>query len=195
MNTANDRMPMETSTVRTDTGTTPAARRRTPVLRSAVAGGFAGVIAGCAVLAAAVLYSWLATPEEAWLPMKNVAATWLGVDALIGGAWTVVIVVATHFGNSIAWGIVFGLLMSRPSRRPNVGVTVVAGFIWGMVVWVVMTWLTLPGIDPTMAARVAVQPVWWWWVLHAIYGVVLGAALAVMGAPFLQGNGAVERGM
>lgn len=170
MNTAND-------SIRTDVPA-PAARTRTPIVNSAVAGGIAGLIAGTAVLVAAVLYSWLATPEEAWLPMKNVAATWLGVGALIGGVWTVLIGVATHFGNSIAWGIVFGLLMSR-CRNPVL--TLVAGFVWAMVVYLVMTWVALPWINQTMAARVAVQPVWWWWLLHAIYGVVLGAAFLAVG--------------
>lgn len=182
--------------MRTDTGARPPARTRTPGLQSAVAGGFAGLIAGCAVLAAAVLYSWLATPEEAWLPMKNVAATWLGVGALIGGGGTVVLGVVTHFVNSIVWGIVFGLLMSRfgllMSRSRNAGMSLIAGFIWGMVVWVVMTWVVLPWIDPTMAARVAVQPVWWW-LLHVIYGVVLGAALVVIGSAKPARSRAVER--
>lgn len=164
---------------RADAAVAPATQTRMPLFNSAVSGAIAGLIAGVAVLAAAILYSWLATPEEAWLPMKNVAATWLGLGALIGGGWTVVIGLATHFGNSIAWGIVFGLLMSW---RRNAAVTVIAGFVWGMVVYLVMTWVTLPGIDPTMAARVAVQPIWWWWLLHVIYGVVLGAAwLAVAG--------------
>lgn len=144
----------------------------------ALAGGIAGLIAAIAVLAAAVLYSWLATPEEAWLPMKNVAATWLGVGALIGGGWTVLLGVTSHFANSIAWGIVFGLLMNG---RRNAGVTLLAGFVWGMVIWLVMTWVALPLIDPTMAARVAMEPVWWWWFLHVIYGVVLATALLAVG--------------
>lgn len=178
MNTANDNRRMDAGTVRGDGAVVSADQTRTPLFHSAVAGGIVGLIAGIGVLVAAILYSWLATPEEAWLPMKNVAATWLGVGALIGGGWTVVLGVATHFANSIAWGIVFGLLMRW---RRNAGLTLLAGFVWGMVVYPVMTWVVLPWIDPTMAARVAVQPVWWWWLLHVIYGVVLGVAWLAVG--------------
>jgi len=65
-----------------------------------------------------MLYAGLATPEEAWLPMKNVAATWLGVDALIGGGGTIALGLVTHLCVAIDWGVIFGLQLSRSRSAP-----------------------------------------------------------------------------
>lgn len=138
-------------------------------------GVIAGVLGAAAVALSSMIYATVATPEEGWLPMKMVAATWLGVGALIGGNATVALGLATHFGTSIGWAIVLALLLGR---RRNPGVTLVASFLWGaVVVYFLMTWVVLPHLDPVMSARVAVQPGWWWWLLHAIFGIVVGLSL------------------
>lgn len=138
-----------------------------------------GLIAGTggavAVALASMIHMTVASPEEGWLPMKMVAATWLGVGALIGGNLTVALGLATHFGVSIGWAIVLTLLLGR---RDNPMLTWIAAFLWGaVVVYFLMTWLALPWLDPVMHARVNIAAAWWWWVLHAIYGAVVGLLL------------------
>lgn len=140
-----------------------------------MAGLIAGIAGAVAVALSSMIYATVATPEEGWLPMKMVAATWLGVGALIGGNATVALGLATHFGTSMGWAIVLALLLGR---RRNPVLTLIAGFLWGaVVVYLLMTWVVLPFLDPVMSVRVAVQPAWWWWVIHVIYGVTVGVFL------------------
>lgn len=149
------------------------ARPDTPSTGESVAGGLlAGMIAGIVMALAAMIYMAAATPMEFWLPMKNIAATWLGVSALIGGASAVAVGVITHLVVASGWGLLFGLVAGR---QRSVGGALVAGIVYGTVVWAIMTWLIMPWINPTMSARVEVLPGWWWWTLHAIFGVVLAS--------------------
>lgn len=53
--------------------------------------------------------------------------------------------------------------------------------LWSDVVWVVMTPGILPLLNPTMAARVAIEP-YWWWMLHIIYGVSLAIVFLIIRA-------------
>jgi len=39
----------------------------------------------------------------------------------------------------------------------------------------------LPLLNPTMAARVAIEP-YWWWMLHIIYGVSLAIVFLIIRA-------------
>jgi hypothetical protein len=150
---------------------------RPGVFSNAMLGGAAGFITGILVAIAAMLHTGIAGPEEAWLPMKLVAGTWGGVDVLVGGGATIAVGLATHLGVATGWGVLFGLLTARLRHWM---LTIIAGFLYSGVVWIVMTWGFVPWLNPTMAARINVQPYWWWWVLHIIYGGILGIIFAAM---------------
>lgn len=155
------------------------ARDRATVLRDNLMRGLVAGVAGFVTVSlASMIHATVSSPEEGWLPMKLVAATWLGVGALIGGNLTVALGFATHLGVSMGWAVVLALLLGW--RRAPV-TNLVAGFLWGaVVVYFLMTWVVLPYLDPVMSARVATQPGWWWWLLHAIYGITLGVVLMMV---------------
>lgn len=159
-----------------NTGNDRSLRDSSAVMRDNIMDGvIAGFLGAVAVALSSMIYIAVTTPEEGWLPMKMVAATWLGVGALIGGNATVALGLATHFGTSIGWAIVLTLLLGR---RRDPMLTLLAAFLWGaVVVYALMTWVVLPWLDPVMHARVNVMAAWWWWVLHAIYGVIVGLSL------------------
>lgn len=153
---------------------------RPSMIDGAMIGGIAGFIAGICVAVASMLHTGIAGPEEAWLPMKLVAGTWGGVDVLVGGGGTIAVGLATHLGVATGWGVVFGAVASRL----NAGMALILGALWSGLVWIVMTWGFMPWLNPTMTARINVQPYWWWWVLHIIYGVMLGILFVALRAAF-----------
>jgi hypothetical protein len=113
--------------------------------------------------------------------MKLVAGTWGGVDVLVGGGGTIAVGLATHLGVSTGWGLVFGV---ATSWIRNAMLKVIAGLLWGGLVWIVMTWGFMPWLDPTMTVRINISPYWWWWLLHIIYGVILGIMAVALGRLF-----------
>ncbi len=59
------------------------------------------------------------------------------------------------------------------------GVAVVAGMVWGPIVYAVMYWLVLRGLlSNTSGSFPSANPEWSWVVGHLMFGTVLGAAVA-----------------
>ena len=86
----------------------------------------------------------------------------------------------THLVVSLLYGMLFGAIVGPRMR----GIAaIVAGLVYATVIWAVMTWWVMPAVNPVMVARVGALPVWWWWTLHAIYGVVLALTPAFLHAP------------
>jgi hypothetical protein len=73
-------------------------------------------------------------------------------------------------GVSIAWGAAFGLLFFGLSKAT----TMIAGLLWGFVVWIVMYYMLLPLLGLGDMARGA--PLSLAIVEHLLFGIVLGAA-------------------
>jgi hypothetical protein len=109
-----------------------------------------------------------------WLPVQSIAATFLGVGALIGGIGAVVLGFFAHVTMSLLTGGIFGALISSEASR---GVIVGLALAYGVLLWAAMTFLVLPIVNEVMLERVMVGPVWWF-VLHLIYGLVLGLVVA-----------------
>jgi hypothetical protein len=107
-----------------------------------------------------------------WTPMKLIAGTTHGVDVLIGGAGIVLWGLIIHMMVSAGYGVLFALVMPR-STRP--GAALVAGLIYGALIWAFMGSLIVPAINPTMHARLAMMS-GWFFLEHLLYGV--GASLA-----------------
>ncbi|MGH9704980.1 MAG: hypothetical protein ACRD4K_16515, partial [Candidatus Acidiferrales bacterium] len=118
---------------------------------------------------AAMIYSG-ATGAGFWLPMKNIAALWLGVYALVGGTGVVCLGILTHLVIAGGLGILFA--MTTPRRAKSAAAGLIGGLLFGGATWLVMTFVLMPMLDPTMRARIAFTP-GWWFVLHMIFGASL----------------------
>lgn len=116
--------------------------RGTPGRGRALAGGVVAGIAGGIVISLVMVTTALATAQDVWPVLKGAGAPVLGDRATAPGfdAIAVVLGVAIHFAVSIAWGVVFAALFFGLSR----GTTLVAGAVWGVVVWLVMAFVVLP---------------------------------------------------
>lgn len=130
---------------------------------------------GAGIVAAVAMAVWSMTIAAAeglgfWLPVQLIAATFLGVNAIVGGVGTIVFGFILHFITASAWGVVFAALLSRTTPLPAAALI---GILYGLGVWAVMRFLVLPWLDPTMSVRVSV--LWWSFLVgHLIYGFALG---------------------
>jgi hypothetical protein len=139
------------------------------IASSAVAGFVAGmVMVVCAMARSGIVGLGF------WLPAQSIAATFFGVDALISGTGAVVLGLIAHVVMSLLVGGIFGALISSDSSR---GVIVGLALAYSILIWAAMTFLALPLINEVMLERVLLTPVWWF-VLHLIYGLVLGLVVA-----------------
>lgn len=138
------------------------------------AGIISGLIAG-AVMALVMMGHSSAAGMGLWTPIKAIAATWMGVNALVGGFGTVVLGLATHFTCAAFWGAIFSSLIWR---REVVAAAFWEGLVYGVAVWLIMTYIGLPIFDQTMMPRVGLMPGWWFYD-HLIYGACLCVTPAV----------------
>lgn len=134
----------------------------------ALGGAVAGMIAAV-VMALVAMIRAAAGGLGFWLPMKNIAALFYGVDALIGGAGAAVVGIIIHLIVGAVAGLVLGLLAGN---RLNVLTALIAGLVWGVVIWAVNTWIILPLVNQVMLDRVMTAPVWWL-VYHLVFGGLL----------------------
>jgi hypothetical protein len=134
-----------------------------------VGGAFAGVLAGIIMGFAASAYA--GSIGAGWsLPMQNVAATYYGPMAYVGGAGVTAVGVFTHLAISAALGVIFAALTLK---LRSVISTFWLGIAYGIAVWAFNTYVTLVVVNETMLARVALISVFWFFV-HWIYGGFLG---------------------
>jgi hypothetical protein len=146
-----------------------------------LAGIFGGTFAGACMMLFAVLY-YGRSGRGFWLLPKLFAATFLGVDALVGGAGPVVLGLAIHALVSMLWGILFAFVVPRRLPIPQ-------ALGWGtahaFLVWATMTWTVLPWADPTLYPRTTLEGNIWL-VMHLVYGVasfVIVPLLAIFPLP------------
>lgn len=82
-----------------------------------------------------------------------------------------------HLMNSVVIGIVF-IAIARAAHLRGVA-AVIAGMMWGLIVYGAMYWVLLRGVlASTSASFLSANPEWSWIAAHLMYGVVLGAVLA-----------------
>lgn len=136
------------------------------------AGARAGVIGGLAMALCATVRSAVAGLGP-WLPMKLVAASWVGVEALIGGAGVIVYGALTHLAVAAAWGI---LLADLVGRRRGALAVLVLGIGYALLVWLFMSYAMLPWLDPTMFHRV-VPAMPWFFIDHVVFGITAAFAI------------------
>ncbi len=136
------------------------------------AGTGAGIIGGIVMAAFAMMYAG-AMGMGFWTPLRLIAASTNGVDALIGGGGILLWGLMIHMVTAAVWGVIFAVVLPR---RTSAG----AGFGWGIgfgiVVWAVMTFIGLPLVNSTMQARISLMQ-GSWFIEHLLYGAVTGALI------------------
>ena len=148
---------------------------------AASAGAIAGLISGAAMGLLAMIYS-ASIGEGFTFPLKEIAATFLGVEAIIGGAGTIILGALIHFAVSAAWGAIFGMVLPRDRDTLRTAADDTAAYGWGLAfgvgVWLVMTFIALPVFNQVMSDRVALYS-GMWFINHLLFGVVLGTTPAI----------------
>ena len=129
----------------------------------------------------------LAKHEDFWGHMKFASFPFLGQRAAQPGfdAAAVLAGVLCNFLISAIWGVLFGLLVYGLAR----GATVVAGLLWGLVVWIGMFHVVLPLVG--LAHATHSTPVGQAILTHVLFGLVL--ALAFLPFQVRHGRADVSR--
>jgi uncharacterized membrane protein YagU involved in acid resistance len=135
--------------------------------RPYAAGALAGLIAGIVMIVISMIVA-AGTGAGATMPLRLIAAALFGVDALVGGMGILLVGLIMHLAFSAVAGVVFAGIVGNV----RTGVAFGAGIVYGIIIWAVNTLGILPATDPTMSARSALMP-GWWFVFHLIYGGML----------------------
>ncbi len=130
-----------------------------------VVAGFVGGL-GLSVFMAATT---AAKGGDVWQAMKGAGAPFLREAAMRPGfdAGPVTVGLLSHFAVSIGWGILFGALFYGLPRAA----TLLAGVLWGIVVWVAMFYVVLPVFG--LGEMVAQVPVSAAILEHVLFGVLV----------------------
>ena len=139
-------------------------------LRRGLGGGaVAGIIAGL-VLAAFLTIMNVRHGQDVWVGLKGAALPFLGARVQQPGfdALAVLLGVVCHMAVSIGWGVLFGAIVYGFSK----GLTVAAGAVWGIVVWLGMYYAVLPAVGAGDLPRHV--PVVNAILSHVLFGLVLG---------------------
>ena len=134
------------------------------------AGIVTGVAAGCAMALWLVVYAAF-TGLGAFTPIKLIAGTFYGSSTLQAGWGPVFWGFAIHLAISVAFAILYGAMVHRDTEPFQ---AVMGGIIFGFALWLVMTFLVLPVVNPVMRADIASAPIGWFGA-HLPFGAVLGA--------------------
>ena len=143
----------------------PIKKYRGGILSGGIAAGvFAGIVAGLFAMLASY-----AAGNGLWTLPRMCAAPLLGVQALVGGPSAVVVGLIAGLVSAAFWGFVFASLIRRDATERY---SLVAGVGFGICLWIVRTYGTLPLANHIMAERVALSPGWWFF-QNIIYGACL----------------------
>ena len=135
------------------------------------AGVLAGVLGGALMAIVAFRLALAGTPES-WHPLRTIAATVLGEDALAGGTFAMVVALSIHLATSVGWGIAFA---SAAGESRGALSALALGLIGGLVILVFMTFAVLPTINPLLYVHV-MEAFSAWLVAHLAFGVGLAFA-------------------
>jgi hypothetical protein len=132
-------------------------------------GGLAGIIG--AILMGIAMCIYAAISGAGWrAPLQMIAATFYGPMAFVGAAGVTAIGVLTHLAIGALLGMVFAALtLGIASAMKSFWL----GIVYSIAVWAFMTYVILAVFDATMASRVAMMPVFWFFV-HWVYGAFTG---------------------
>lgn len=132
----------------------------------------AGMCGGVALLLWGTLLR-LVAEEPLWPEIKASTIPLLGAERALDPVYdpgAVALGMGVHFAVSVAWGLVFAGLFRGLSGAG----TVVAGVLYGAVVWILMYWALPPLLDITALVRSV--PIGWALTEHLVFGLALGLA-------------------
>lgn len=142
-------------------------------------GAIAGLSAGLVMAVVAAIIS-VFRGDDIWLEAKQIAAPLFpGFDPMAVGFALGPIVVGTlvHLFVAMALGATFSIVKRRILHLPSdMGVPVLAGLIYGFLIWSLAYFIVLPLVNPALLDMY--QPAFI--IQHLIYGVVLGLVYAVV---------------
>ncbi len=104
-------------------------------------------------------------------PLRLIGGTLYRHSALAPGPWPAFWGFVLHLTIASAFGVLYAAITGTTRQDPLV---VVAGaIVYGLLVWLVMTFLVMPVIDPFMRVRVSDLSMAWF-SAHVVYGALLG---------------------
>ncbi len=150
------------------TRTVPALPQREPADHEVAAGAIAGVAGGAAL----ALASSAASDQGATFPLRLIAASLLGHEALDPG-WAAPVLVGLLLGalTAVVQALVFASIL--PRGRPA-GVSIAYGLAYGVAAWAVSWYLVVRLVDPVLFAAGSAAAML---LLQLLYGAVLGLLL------------------
>jgi len=138
-------------------------------------GAIAGLIGGVAMaVVGAIISVWLG--GDIWLESKQIAAFVYGAAATAQPGFVagpVLVGTLLHMIVSALLGALFGILIRRVLRLTSeFGLPLLAGLIYGLLIWMVAYFLVLPSLDAPLLMTYAPAFI----VQHLVYGAVTGLA-------------------
>ncbi len=125
-------------------------------------------MAGVPMAFFAMLHAALVGQGALW-PLHRVAEAALGAGApTVGNA---VVGALVHLAVAAVWGVLFVALVPRGAPY---AAAALMGLIFGLVVFLVMTWLVLPQVQPAFLLAV---PGWVFFAYHLLFGLLLPLAV------------------
>lgn len=135
------------------------------------AGALAGAAGGMLFALAAVAHAAL-SGTGVFFPARLVGATMVGPAALVLGPEASLYGLGLHMLVSIAFGVMFAMIVDRSTR---VGPALLGGMAVGIAALAVMTFLVVPHVNPTLHARIPLVPGAWFFG-HVLFGLGLATA-------------------
>jgi len=154
---------------------TPIARRAISPLPDIVGlgGALAGLGGGVAMAIVAALIS-VSIGQDIWHEPKRIAVIVYGQAAIAEPGFVlgpVLVGTLLHLAVSAALGALFGIVTRRWLRlTSDFGTPLLAGLIYGMLIWFVAYFVVLPILDPSMREIYAPAFI----IQHIAFGAVLG---------------------
>jgi hypothetical protein len=139
--------------------------------------GLGGAVAGLGGgIAMAIIGAMISASlgGDIWLESKQIAAVVYGPAAIARSGFVagpVIVGTLLHLIVSAALGAIFGILTRRVLRLTSeFGTLIMAGLIYGLLIWMIAYFLVLPFFNPTLRETYAPAFI----VQHLVYGAVTG---------------------
>ncbi len=121
-----------------------------PLAREVVAAGaLGGLIGGVGMALFATIWD-AGMGLGFWTPIRAIAATLLGRDAITSGGGPILLGLVIHFAVSIVFGIIYAAI--TPREVPPAA-SIAFGLFAGLTILVVMSLVVLPILNPVARAR------------------------------------------
>ncbi|MHB8872312.1 MAG: DUF6789 family protein [Myxococcaceae bacterium] len=129
----------------------------------------AGFLGGLLMALFAMIHSQ-AIGQGFLMPLRLIAATFVGPDALMASSGIAILGALIHLLVSVLLGVFFSYILSRQLPLAS---SIAFGLFFAIAVWLFMTYVLVPPLNSTLNARVAAMP-GSWLIAHLFYGLGVG---------------------